>query len=337
MPIPRRIVVDPELPRCYHCISRCVRRAFLCGDEFEHRKDWIRDRLRRLAELFAMDVGGYAVMANHLHVILRTDPDRARSWSRLEVAQRWLGLFPPPQDLGPVATLARALARRRDRVEVLRRRLADLSWFMRCLKEPIARRANHEDDCTGRFWEGRFKCQVLLDEAAVLACSIYVDLNPIRAGLARTPEESDHTSVQERIRTRQRWLRRRPRSAQAKGRHKPAPRHAEDCWLAPIGLTTRGDGRRSLVGLALDDYLRLVDATGRMARAGKRGAVPAALRPILQRLEIDVDRWRSTMRGARRMFGTAIGHASSIAEEAARRGTRWVVSAIDLQQPLAAP
>ncbi len=98
------------------------------------------------------------------------------------------------------------VARDDGRVAVLRDRLSDLSWFMKDLKEPIARRANEEDGVTGCFWEGRFKSPRLLDDPAKLAGMVYVDLNVIRANLAVTrcsPEQSDHTSVQDRIQVRQ--------------------------------------------------------------------------------------------------------------------------------------
>ena len=78
MATPRHLVVDREQAGFYHCMSRCVRRAYLCGGEHEHRRDWIQDRLRELARLFAIDVCGFAVMTNHLHVVLWTDPARAR-------------------------------------------------------------------------------------------------------------------------------------------------------------------------------------------------------------------------------------------------------------------
>ena len=204
----RRLLVDTAQSGVYHCVSRCVRRAFLCGQDsysgrnFEHRRAWVRDRLRELTGLFSIEVQAYAVLSNHLHLVVRTAPERVRGWTDEVVARRWMVLFPGKRGkVGEVPSESgvKALCKDSRRLECIRNRLVDLSWFMRCLNESIARRANHEDDCTGRFWEGRFKCQKLDDEGAALACMAYVDLNPVRAGIAPTPEESDFTSAQDRV------------------------------------------------------------------------------------------------------------------------------------------
>ncbi len=139
-----------------------------------------------------------------------------------------------------------------------RERLCDLSWFMRCINEPIARLANREDHCTGRFWEGRFKSQALLDARAVLACMAYVDLNPIRASMATTPEQSDYTSIQERI-------------------------------LSPDQSVLRPFAEQDDAGFpsSLKDYLELVDWGGREIKQRKRGYIPAQTPPILTRLKMD--------------------------------------------------
>jgi REP element-mobilizing transposase RayT len=206
----RRYIVHEECVGVYHCIARCVRRAFLCGTDtysgrdYSHRKAWILDRLRALAGLFGVEVCGYAIMSNHLHLVLRNRPDRVEEWSDADVALRWRKLFPQRDDVtGEPAEpddndLAMLMADA-GRLAILRGRLSSLSWFMRCLCEWVARAANREDESAGRFWAGRFKSQPLLDEAALLACSVYVDLNPIRAGIASTPEESHFTSGSDRI------------------------------------------------------------------------------------------------------------------------------------------
>jgi REP element-mobilizing transposase RayT len=207
----RRDLVDDDRIGVYHCIARCVRRAFLCGtdsytgQDYSHRKAWVLDRLRQLAGLFGVEVCGYAVMSNHLHIVLRNRPDVARQWSDLEVALRWRKLFPQRDELTgeprePDCHDLAALTADGERLAILRSRLASLSWFMRCLCEWVARKSNHEEGSFGRFWAGRFKSQPLLDEAALLACSVYVDLNPVRAGIAATPEESQFTSGFDRIR-----------------------------------------------------------------------------------------------------------------------------------------
>ena len=176
------------------------------GRDYSHRKEWILDRMRELAGLFAIEVCGYSVMSNHLHLVLRNRPDIAEQWSVDEIALRWYKVFPFRDDQNgePVEPGEHDLAMltaNSERLSELRKRLANLSWFMRCLCEKIARAANHEDRSSGRFWAGRFKSVALLDESAILACSVYVDLNPIRAGLATTPEESAYTSGRDRIRS----------------------------------------------------------------------------------------------------------------------------------------
>jgi REP element-mobilizing transposase RayT len=210
MTYPRAHLVDPS-GGVYHVCSRCVRRAWLCGNDeltgynFDHRRSWLENRILKLAEIFAIDLYGYAVMSNHYHVVLNLDPARAHDWSEEDIVDRWMTLC-PQRITGEHADNIKALRRMsllkdKERLEVLRQRLSSLSWFMRFVNEPLARRANKEDDCKGRFWEGRFKSQQLLDEDAILAAMIYVDLNPVRAGISEDASDASHTSLKKRLTT----------------------------------------------------------------------------------------------------------------------------------------
>ena len=193
----------------YHCISRCVRRAYLCGDDpvtgrnFDHRKQWLVTKIKQLSAQFSIDVCAYAIMSNHYHLVLHVDREKARSISDDEVISRWTSLFPRNGTL--VETLVKNRSSRaakkllQQKLDLWRERLQDISWFMRCINETVARQANREDQCSGRFWEGRFKSQALLDEKAVVTCMAYVDLNPIRAGVTNSLDNSDFTSIQERL------------------------------------------------------------------------------------------------------------------------------------------
>jgi REP element-mobilizing transposase RayT len=170
----------------------------LCGEDiysgknYEHRRGWIRNRLKELSLIFGVEVFSYAVMSNHLHIVIRNRPDLVKSWSDEEVVKRWSWLFPKEREdtgnpLPPIPAYVHNFLKDSEKLSVCRQRLGSLSWFMRCLNEKIARRANQEDQCSGRFWEGRFKSQPLLDEGAILACMAYVDLNPVRENLLRHP------------------------------------------------------------------------------------------------------------------------------------------------------
>ena len=242
----RADIFDPAEVSVVHCINRCVRRCFLCGDDpytgrnYNHRKAWLEQRLAFLAGQFGIDVLGFAILSNHFHLVLRNRPDVVATWSDTEVASRWLLLCPlrkqpDGQPAEPTAAELDTIRRMPNRLAEVRRRLSDVSWLMRMIAEPIARRANREDQVTGRFWQGRFKAVKLCDEAAILACSVYVDLNPIRAGLATTLESSDFTSIQRRIESL-RYVAKQDDAAKQDGTAKQPGVPRPDAWLAPIPL-----------------------------------------------------------------------------------------------------
>ena len=177
---PRKALISLADTPYYHITSRCVRRAFLCGvdhysgQNYEHRRQWVVDRIRLLSSLFSIDVCAYAVMNNHYHLVLKICPEQIEAISDDDVMDRWCALFKGPliiqryrdcEDLKPFE-----LTTVSDIANVWRTKLASISWFMRCLNQSIAHQANQEDKCTGKFWESRFTSQALKSEEALLSC-----------------------------------------------------------------------------------------------------------------------------------------------------------------------
>ncbi len=287
MTLPRRLQVSLDHTPYYHCTTRCVRRAFLCGKDrytgqsFEHRKVWLENRFLELAEIFAIGLAAYAVMSNHYHVVVRIEADRAKLWSNSEVLDRWGRVFSVQG------------SESEDRIALYRERLTSLSWFMRCINEPLARRSNREDHCKGRFWEGRFRCQALLDESALIRCMTYVDLNPVRAAVAKTPEDSNHTSVKARLERRDAQL-------------------------------LRFNDQDGPIPLRRMEYLELIDWTGRQARHGKRGKVPGQLPPIIERLGYSARQWQREMQYYGRWYVRAVGGLASIESYCHHLGQKWL-------------
>jgi len=204
--------------------------------------------------IIATDVTGLLrekirIMSNHTHLVLHVDAGRAKQWSWQEVVHQWHKIY---------------------QGNFLSQRFHSISWFMAALNEHIARRANIEDDVTGKYWVARFKSQALLDEAAVLSCMAYIDLNPIRANMAKTPETSDYTSIKERV------------EAAGKG---SIPK-----TLARFQGAAKKE-QLNVIPCSLEDYLELIDITGRIIRRDKRGVIAADCSPILQRLGIDAEAW----------------------------------------------
>ena len=246
----------------------------------------------------------YAVMSNHLHVVVHVDPVGAAGWSDEAVAERWMRLFPARVDGVVDAEACRlkawVLTGNAERIALLRQRLGDLSWFMRCVAEPLARLANQEDRCTGRFWEGRYRCQALLDDDAVLACMAYVDLNPVRAGIADDLPTSAHTSVLARL------------------------AQAETKATQPIAAIA-GPPRIRFLPLSEQQYVALVDWAGRRLHPSKRGVIDSAAPFPLPSLG-DPEAWlKQEVRGIESRFCRAIGSVQALFEKARDMGQRWLM------------
>ena len=319
MPQPRRSQIAVEATSYYHCVSRCVRRAFLCGEDrftgrsYEHRRSLIETEILRLGQVFFLDVVAYSVMSNHYHIVLFIDQEDQKATSVRDIVSRWHQLHQGKPisvkflNEDPLESHEKEQLNRF--IDIWQERLASISWFMRVLNEKIARMANAEDDVTGRFWEGRFKCQALLDEQALLSCMAYVDLNPVRAGIAETPERSPYTSIQHRVMHWKESAGTTPKPDNAD----PLDHSYQSEDLHPFVGDLRQSMPKGLI-FNLVDYLQLVDWTGRQIREDKVGAISAEAEPILKRLSISAEHWVYLCTQFESRFKGLVGSVQSLKE-----------------------
>ncbi|MBL8814808.1 MAG: hypothetical protein JNL58_02170 [Planctomyces sp.] len=342
-----------------HVMNRTVRGLFLLGEEpvsrknFDYRKEWMEQRLQLQASCFAIDLLGFSILSNHFHQVLRSRPDISESWSNEEVARRWLMLCPEKRDekgipFDPTDEDIANLCRQKKKIKEYRKRLTDISWWMRLFNQTIAQRANREDKKTGSFWQGRFKAVRLLDEASLLACMAYVDLNPVRAALAETLEESRFTSAWHRlqeIRGDQRDScsessiqasdpaeRSRHVEEMCTGNRLSDPEHHKSDepgamlpYLAPVLLapeekdvapcnreSQRRCSNKGFLPMTTAEYLNLLDWTARQPRQGAVGKTPSAFAALFERLQISTEVWLQLVRNFRRYFGAVAGKPAQV-------------------------
>lgn len=310
MAIRRSDLIDNETPGFYHLISRCVRRAFLCGiDEstgtsYEHRREWIESRILDLAELFSIQVYSYAVMSNHYHLVVYFDPKAPWRWTDEEVAERWVKLFPIRKNHPRFEAMRQAkllsVLNDKEKLESCRQRLGSLSWLMRCINEPIAKRSNAEDFVKGHFWESRFKSQALLDEAAAITCMAYVDLNPVRAGVTKTIENSTYTSIQKRL-------------------IQPNKKQLDEAVESISGSLNE----RAL-SITLSDYIELIEWTGKHIVHSGKATIPTHLNSVFDRLNLNQQQWLEQVKAYGSNYYRAVGALESMKDKAKQLNQQWI-------------
>lgn len=304
----RNNLIDLTSTPYYHVISRCVRRAFLCGRDkytgksFEHRRSWLVHRVKLLSSVFAIEIAAYAIMSNHYHLVLKVNKEQALNWTLDEVIDCWYRLY---KTHPLVDSYRQGLEMSEAQVQVVhrlvntwRQRLYDISWFMKNLNEYIARKANREDKCTGKFWEGRFKSQALLDETALLCCMAYVDLNPIRANISNSLKTSDFTSIQERIRQFHESQR---NTSKQKKQSISIPK--QPAMLLSLSVNTEA----SFLPFCLTDYLSLVNWSCKSIRAKKQRLTCCTESILLTKLSIEEDFWLDAINHFEQQYGNFAG------------------------------
>ena len=352
----RSEVFSPDQVAVVHVMNRVVQRCFLLGTDavtgknYDHRKVWVERQLERLAAWFGIDLLGFSILSNHFHLILRSRPDVVAMWDDTEVARRWLMLCPlrkTEEGLAEEPNENELNSLRNDplKLATIRLRLSDIAWWMRLLCQHIATRANLEDQELGKFWQSRYRSVRLLDDKAILACAAYVDLNPIRAGLAPTLEESQFTSVQRRIQSLEQESQFSPLpvqidqvcSSDEASTVEPTISANTGCdparFLAPLTIDERHDpigpdlansgtrcSNKGFLSMPLDAYLELLDWTARQLAPGKHGFTPQDTPPFFDRLTIEPAAWCKLVSRFGKLFFQVAGHPQTVDSTRTRSG-----------------
>ena len=336
---PRSEVLDPHQVEAVHLYNRTIDGLYLLGknpdtgEDFSYRQGWLVDKMNQLFAHLCVELLSYGVLSNHYHINVRTRPDIAAALTDRQVAERWLnslsgrpdkdGNFKPPSE-----NAIEMLMANKEKLETCRTQLSDCSHLMKQLNQYMAQRANYEDGRRGSFWGGRYGSTRLVDDEALLACTVYIDLNRIRAWLDKPFKQHDSTALGHRITEllreqyaedqaqREALARRHQFDLQEKGAHRCRALSKLEIDEAndPVGSAPSRSGRRcsdkGFLPISFERYLELLKWTLGMNQDGDI-ELPAALR--FSKLPAKV--WLSMTNRFGELFGSIAGSLDSMAEE----------------------
>ena len=348
----RQEVFAPDEVAVVHVSNSVVRQCRLLGTDprtgknFDHRKRWMEILLERYAANFGIDLLGFAILSNQFHLILRSRPDVVATWKDAEVARRWLMLAPFRKDIegNPFDPNEADLHRILDdakKVKATRLRLSDIGWWVRLLCQSVAIRANQEDQESGRFWQSRFRAERILDDSTLVACTAYVDLNPIQAAITDKLETSDLTSAQLRIKSHKATLNataasqtgrsaEKPLGSATKTSKAPADRFLAPLWLSPrqrkggpvVNRTGERCSDKGFLPLTEEDYLQLLKWTAKQLSQETQSKTPPRCQEILDSLDLNAETWLPLVKKFGKLFYNVAGRPESIEETRSRIGQR---------------
>jgi REP element-mobilizing transposase RayT len=153
-------------------MSRTALDGFPLGDV---EKDFMLDLIRKYSDLYLVDILGFCIMGNHFHLLVKIIPEYKLSDE--DIKNRYLGFY------GHERLFTDGL------IPSLRMKLSNLSEFVREIKVGFARYYNQRHNRRGYFWGDRFKSVIVEKGETLINCLAYIDLNPLRAGIVKRPEE----------------------------------------------------------------------------------------------------------------------------------------------------
>lgn len=296
----------------YHCSSQCVSNAYLCGNDpasiknYDHRRKWMTDKLAQLSRMFAIKVCSYAILHNRYSLVVCVNQNVAKSLSDQDVVARWSICFKVPQVVKSVlegkSINNEDYIKAHCLIDTWRHRLSDLSWFMRLLNECIARRANSEDGCKGKFWKGRYKSQALLDDAALIACMSYIDMLP---ECSRQESMGDTQGVSSL-------------SYHTCGIKKPERSEPLKLQLAPF----KRNNESFSLPCTYHEYKNLIIWTKQALITKRKWYVPGQCRTFLNNIGINANIWLDFVSHYHRFFNQAVGSYGNMRKLSVKQGKR---------------